>query len=89
MINTALSWQVSHTSVLIFFENIFTATLNRTEHKVNICTQEFPSRGGKAEGRRQSIRMLGGKSGGGGASCIRVTVVNLPVETGTFSIIEF
>lgn len=62
VINTALSWQVSHTSVLIFFENIFTATLNRTEHKVNICTQEFPSRGGKAEGRRQSIRMLGGKS---------------------------
>lgn len=61
----ALPWQLSHTSVLIFFENIFTATLNRTEHKVNICTKEFPSQGGKAEGRRQSIRMLGGKSGGG------------------------
>lgn len=91
VINTPLSWQVSHTSVLIFFENIFTAKSNRTEHKVNICTQEFPSQGGKAEGRRQSIRMLGGKSAekGGRLSCIRVTVVNLPVETGTFSIIEF
>lgn len=31
----------------------------------------------------------GGLGGGGGLSCIRVTVVNLPVESGTFSIIEF
>lgn len=93
VINTALSWQVSHNAVLIFFENVFYSDIkahwaqSKYMHTRVSITRRKSRRSTPKYQNAWWEKWRG--CGGGGLSCIRVTVVNLPVETGTFSIIEF